>query len=394
MSNLILFVDDDPNILAALSRQLRRKFAVETALGAETGLSAVRSGAKEYAVIVADMKMPGMNGVEFLKEVRAWAPDTVRLMLTGNSDLGTAIQAVNEGNVFRFLNKPCPPDYLERALNDALRQYKLIVAERELLENTLAGSIKVMTEILSTVAPESFQQSTKLCSRALRLAALLDVKQTWELEIGVTLSKLGHVTIPPDLLQRARAGSKLTEAEQEIIDRVPETGASMLANIPRLEGVSEIVGYQAKNYDGTGLPADNRAGEALPLGARILKVLNDIDSLALSCADRKEVFTRMEADRNSYDPQVFAFARDCFGPNAMQTGAEGQACTVGIDELREGDRLCVPVKTDNHIVIAPADTVVTRTLLRRLRNFSELGNIKEPFVVVQAAIMQVECAVS
>src|SRR5271165_2133310 len=107
----ILFVDDEPNVLAAFERQLRKEFAVETALGPWAGLKALQNR-QDYAVVVADMRMPEMNGVEFLAKVKHSAPDVVRMMLTGNADQTTATEAVNHGSIFRFLNKPCPPEKL------------------------------------------------------------------------------------------------------------------------------------------------------------------------------------------------------------------------------------------------------------------------------------------
>src|SRR5262245_51674395 len=132
MSERILFVDDEENLLAAVARQLRKEFDVETALGGELGLEAIdRNG--PYAVVVSDMRMPGMDGIEFLRRVKDRMPDAVRMMLTGNSDLGTAMQAVNEGRIFRFMTKPCPPDMLAASLRSGLEQHRLITAERDIL---------------------------------------------------------------------------------------------------------------------------------------------------------------------------------------------------------------------------------------------------------------------
>src|SRR5208283_5528581 len=128
----ILFVDDDPDILAGFQRQLRKTFTVETALGGEQGLKAV-SEQGPFSVIVSDLRMPGMDGIRFLSCVREAAPDSVRLMLTGNADLQAAIGAVNEGHIFRFLTKPCNPQTLSNAITAGIRQYQLICAERELL---------------------------------------------------------------------------------------------------------------------------------------------------------------------------------------------------------------------------------------------------------------------
>src|SRR5215467_12671970 len=151
----ILFVDDEPKILQGLERQLSGKFELRTAPGPVMGLQ-ILSKDGPYAAVVSDYRMPTMNGVEFLARARQRYPDTVRLMLTGQADLNAAISAVNEGAIFRFLSKPCPMEVLDAALNSALEQYRLIQAERELLEQTLHGSIKIMTEVLSLTSPAAF----------------------------------------------------------------------------------------------------------------------------------------------------------------------------------------------------------------------------------------------
>jgi DNA-binding NtrC family response regulator len=139
MTENILFVDDEPAVLESYKRMLHREFRVDIATGGEKGLEAIQT-AGPYAVVVSDMRMPGMNGAQFLAHVRSSAPDTVRMLLTGYTDLDAAIQAVNEGNIFRFLTKPCEKTILAKSLTSGLVQYRLITAERDLLENTLMGA--------------------------------------------------------------------------------------------------------------------------------------------------------------------------------------------------------------------------------------------------------------
>ena len=130
MTRKALCVDDDANILAAHRRQLRNAFKIDTAQSGQDGLKALDEKGP-YPVIVSDLRMPGMDGIEFLSKAREKAPDSVRIMLTGNADLEAAIEVVNEGGIFRFLTKPCSPASLLRALNDGVSQYCLIKAERE-----------------------------------------------------------------------------------------------------------------------------------------------------------------------------------------------------------------------------------------------------------------------
>ena len=149
MGERCLIVDDDHHLLSALRRQLGERFDLETAQGGQQAIEAVREAAGQrdpFAVVVCDMRMPGMDGIETLKRIRDLAPDTVRIMLTGNADQQTAIEAINQGSIFRFYTKPCSQEQLEAGLEAALGQYRLVTAERELLESTLAGSIKVLVE--------------------------------------------------------------------------------------------------------------------------------------------------------------------------------------------------------------------------------------------------------
>src|SRR5438105_2797905 len=128
MKRKILCVDDEENVLRAFERNLRSRFDIETAVGPLEGLAAVANRGP-YAVIVSDLRMPHMDGIQFLSAVRTQSPDTVRLILTGNADLQTAIASVNEGSVFQFLTKPCPVEKLSSALEAALKQHQLITAE-------------------------------------------------------------------------------------------------------------------------------------------------------------------------------------------------------------------------------------------------------------------------
>ncbi|HLZ08085.1 MAG TPA: response regulator, partial [Chloroflexota bacterium] len=131
----ILCVDDDPNLLEGLSRALRQDFSVTTALSGAAGLEAVRDSGP-FAVVMADMRMPGMDGATFLGLVRQAVPDTTRVLLTGQTDLDAALNAVNQGSIFRFLRKPCPTNTLITELHSAAAQNRVVTAERAALKDT------------------------------------------------------------------------------------------------------------------------------------------------------------------------------------------------------------------------------------------------------------------
>jgi len=205
-TNRILLVDDDANVLAGYERSLRRKFSVRTAQSGDRGLSLLEEEGP-FSVVVADMQMPGMNGVQFLRKAQDKAPDSVRLMLTGNSDQQTVADAVNQGHVFSFLTKPCAADALESALENAIRQYRLVMAEKELLEQTLNGSVNLLTDILSMVDPDAFGRAEHLRDEVKTVAAWFRSTRKWELELAGMLSQIGFVAIPPSVLAKARGRS-------------------------------------------------------------------------------------------------------------------------------------------------------------------------------------------
>lgn len=383
MPDKILFVDDEENVLSALKRQFRKTHEVHTAVGGAAGLEAIARG-ESFAVIVADMQMPEMNGVEFLREAKKRSPDSQRLMLTGNADQKTATDAVNEGCVFRFLNKPCPPDLLASALEDGIEQHRLINAERELLEGTLNGSIKLLTDILSIVAPESFGKSMALRKMARSTAGILSMQSTWNLEVAAMFSNIAYVTIPAETLERALSGGSLSAVEQPMIDRLPEVGSNLLANIPRLEKVARIVLYKEKHFDGGGFPEDNVAGDAIPLESRILKVLSDLERLKTQGMKLAVALQHMAKQASRYDPAILEAVSKM--TTAEQADAE-QIITkeVKLNSLQAGHVLLTNIETEDGKLLYNAGKEITATILERLYNFRRISGIQEPIKISMKA---------
>jgi DNA-binding NtrC family response regulator len=155
--NKVLFVDDEPLLLDSVLRYFKAKFSIETAKSGFQGLKKIKENGN-FAAVVSDFRMPRMDGMSFLEQVALLSPATVRIMLTGAADLQTAMRAINEGNIFRFLTKPCPVDLLEKALQDALRQHKLVQTEREYYalkkwNDSLQGLLKALVRLTETKDP-------------------------------------------------------------------------------------------------------------------------------------------------------------------------------------------------------------------------------------------------
>ncbi len=382
MSNKVLCVDDDANILTGITRNLRKQFDIDTAVGS---LAALKMIEKEcpYAVIVSDMQMPGMSGVEFLNITRQKYPDTVRVMLTGNADQKTATDAVNRGQIFQFLNKPCPPEKLAEVLTSGIKQYRLVTAERELLENTLNGSVKVLMEILSLSDPASFGRGQAVRDQARQVAEVLELKSTWELDLAVMLCPIGCVSLPAELNQKARSEETLTGPERDAVARVPQVGHDLLSKIPRLEAVARIVLYQNKNHDGTGFPSDTIKGDEIPLEARIIRVLADLAQLEAKKIPRFKALEQLRLHTGVYDLTVLDAVARCFelATRGQPEAAVKSPVALDFPELRPGHVLSADIVTKQDILIVGAGTKITPLILERLRNFASISGLKLPIHV-------------
>jgi len=381
MKDKILFVDDDANVLEGYQRKLQSVLHVDTAEGGIEGLKRlVKDG--PYAVVVADMNMPGMNGIELLARVKEEAPETVRMMLTGNMDMSTAIEAVNEGSIFRFLTKPCPAEAMGKALAAGINQYRLITAEKAILEDTLNGALELLVEILSWADPDAFGQALHLRGTARSIARVLNLTNLWEIELAALLSRIGSIVLPRDLVAKARGGETLSEDETRVLQHTPQTGYELLSRIPRLEPVARIVLYQDKRFDGSGFPDDHICGAAIPVGSRILKVLTDFGELESKGMKRRDALSQMQDHTGWYDPRVLDVA---IGLYVLQENTPRIDTTTTTDRrisaLQTGDILVSGVKTlDGRLLIAEGE-VVTEILLLRLRTYMKLVGLQEPVKV-------------
>jgi response regulator RpfG family c-di-GMP phosphodiesterase len=371
----ILFVDDDANMVASVVRWFRQQFDIVPAGGPKEGLGLLEAEGP-FAVVVSDLKMPGMDGIQFLAKVRELSPDSVRIMLTGHADLDASIEAVNEGQIFRFLTKPCPYGALSKTLGTAIEQYRLITAERDLLHRTLRGSVKVLTDILALANPAAFGRAVRARERARQLAAHLGVLEIWQVELAAMLSPVGCVTMPPEIMDKVHAGKGLSAAEAQLFEKHPMIGHDLIARIPRLEKVAEIVAYQEKWYNGLGVPDDEVAGEQIPLGARILKLVLDFDGLESRGVQKPHALKQLAAHANRYDPKVLAAFTELVGAEA-----EAETHSLWISDLEAGMITVDTVRTYTGVTVLARGQQITEPLLARLKHLARVGHIDEPIRV-------------
>jgi response regulator RpfG family c-di-GMP phosphodiesterase len=308
----VLFVDDEPNVLDGYRRMLRQEFNLDTAIGGEQGLAAIAERGP-FALVISDMRMPVMDGVQFLSRVMQNSPDTVRMVLTGHADLDAVMHAVNDGNIFRFLTKPCDKETLAKAITTGLVQYRLITAEKELLENTLMGSIKVLTDVLSLVNPVAFGRSMRIARCVRHLVKKFNLGSSWRFEAAAMLSQLGYVALDPDLIDAASRGAAVSPEDLKRLQSHPRIARDLLINIPRLEPIAWMIGQQAPDTgsEQKKIPqADSLSPEVLAFGAKILETAIAYDDLSSKGMSQESVTTWFNYRLDHYDRQIVDALKD------------------------------------------------------------------------------------
>jgi response regulator RpfG family c-di-GMP phosphodiesterase len=368
----VLLVDDEPMVLDGLVLHLRRKYDVVVATSGRDGLAAMEK--EPFAVVVSDMRMPGMDGAEFLSLARASAPETVRVLLTGHADFEVALAAVNHGQIFRFLTKPCPVDIVLSTVAAGAEQNRLVNAERVLLSQTLAGSVKALTDLLALANPIAFGRAGRLRRTVGKLCDRLGVADRWHIDVAAQLSQIGCISLPPALAEKLYYGQPLAPAEQELAQKVPELADQLLGNIPRLEPVREILGALRRRWDGADDPYSSVRGEAIPLGARMLRIAMDLDDMEASGLSSAQAMAAMQDRAGTYDPRLLEAV-------AADVGDDG-SCEVRelpVPALKPGMVLMTDVWSRTGVLLVARGYTVSDGLIQRLKNLAP--GVREPIRV-------------
>lgn len=351
----VLCVDDEPRVLEGLRLTLRRApYVLSTAGGGAEGLELLRSEGP-FAAVVSDMRMPGMNGAEFLARVRVEFPDTTRVLLTGQADLASAIAAVNEGQIFRFLTKPCPRDQLEATLRDAVEQHRLVTAERVLLERTLRGSVKALCEALELVNPVASGRSARVARQVEQVAEELGLEDRWSLEVAARVSQLGYIALPPETAEKVYQGVPLSSAERGLLARVPTVARTLLGPIPRLEPVLALLGSRESE------------GSRLPPAASVLEIALELDAYELQGIPPRRGLERLRRRADRYDPEAFAAFERLHQAQAPPPATR----TVPLRSVRVGTVLAEDLRLWTGALLVRAGYEVTQSFLERIRNFPD-----------------------
>jgi len=295
----ILIVDDEPANLRLLERLFRRDFEVLTAI---SGLEALELlGQHDMALLITDQRMPGMTGIELLKNTVALRPHMVRIILTGYTDMSALVEAINCGHVYKYVTKPWNNDELRLTVERALEHYETTKSRHEFeqankrlslhLQEMTSGVVRAAASALEAKDEYLYGHARRVRGYATAIGRRmrLDVAKLEDISLAAFLHDIGKIGTPESLLMKP---AQLTDEERTIVQLHSECGARILGELPEMAEIADAVRYHHEHFDGTGYPLGLK-GERIPLASRIILV-----------ADAYDVMTNPRPFRNASDHEA------------------------------------------------------------------------------------------
>jgi CheY-like chemotaxis protein len=337
-----------------LALLLRRDYRAVTAAGGQAALEKLKEiGAP--AVIMSDMRMPGMDGANLLKTVKRLYPETTRILLTGEPGRDAAVSAINEGQIFRFLTKPCAPEKVLAAIEAGVIYHRLLTAEKTLLQDTLIGCIKALIDVLAITNPVAFGRSNRVKSVAMAVAREAGHPTFWQLEAAAMLSQIGYISLPVELVEKLYFGNKLTADESVLAAGAPAVAQTLLGRIPRLEPVLEILALSQKP---TGVSADGFT----MLGANILRLVLEYD---IQVARGNATAVQSIRETKKHDGQLVDHLAAAVGADSGKL----EITEISVGKVKTGMIILDDVRTPMGVLLVPKGFEVTEVFIERMRNF-------------------------
>ncbi|MCK7610563.1 HD domain-containing phosphohydrolase [Roseibium sediminicola] len=379
-TDLIVIADPDKDVQTGFQRLFGGHMKVVCFSESDPALVFLKQN-HNTAVVFSCFNLPGRGGTAFLRAAETIVPQATRVMLTREKSAEAIKKTLNEGHAFLYLEKPCQSKDLVSAMETALAHHRQLAKERALLERTLAGSVKLLIDMLALFHPEAFRRTATVRKQALKLARQLGMKKTWELEMAAMLSPLGEALLPKQILARYRAARSLTEQERDVLDRAPAQSRELLKNIPQLEKVSDYLFLSARGYDGSGFPKDGPVGQDIPLVSRILKLLTDLWYASPENGPDAASFEALTINWRKYDPKLLELAKTVLMDD-LPEARKKHIAQCYIRSLRPGDVLVDDALTESsHELVLSRGHMLTPTTIRRLEHFHQTSGVRQPIRV-------------
>ena len=356
----VLCVDDDAFMLNILTQAIGVDYEVVTSSSGAEALQLIENS-DPIQVVVSDHRMPGLSGAQFLEEVRDKHPLIVRILLTGETDLTEAVAAMNQAGLFRFLLKPGTRPILLDTLRAAVAQYQLQVAERELLQKTLIGTMRALSDVLAIANPTAFGHVSRIQELALGVAKQMKLPEQWPLEFASVAAQLGHIALPERTLRRLYAAESLSPEEGAQVAHSAVVAEGILKRIPRLRPVLDILSSLA-----SGRKSDaSRASESV--GAEILRVVSAFAAMERVTASRDVAVHRLLAQADRFDPEVMKALTELLG---LEVGGD-ESIEVPIGRVCVGMIVAEDLCTRTGALLVPKGYRVSESFVARLGYFNQ-----------------------
>ncbi len=370
MANTILLVDDDAAVLNTHWRLLA-PLAVTAPGAPAVSVEKASSGAEaeayllrhpECAVVVSDLRMPGMDGVALLERVRNVTPDAVRIMLTAHADLHAATEAINRTSLFRLLDKPCPGDTLRTTVTEALRQHQRVIAERQLLEDALHGSVQMLAGILSLMDPVGWSKSIRVRRYVHHVIRSLSLPDAWTLEVAAMLSHLESNMVTS---AQATEGQGSGVAAEDHHRATASAACELLKHVPRLDAVAGIIARQHETIDQDNGDAGLLCLGSIQRGGRVLRVAIDFDAAIVRGATRDATLAAMRQRPGKYDRAVVDSLRDVEPPEVIFESRVEALANLSVGMILDEDWF-----SPSGLLMMPRGQEISRRVLLRLKSFT------------------------
>lgn len=317
----ILVVDDDYEFLDTVESAWCRQYRVATAISCAEALQVIRDS-EPFAVVVVSNEIRDMNGIAFLTSVRDLSPCSARILMDGQDDGRRALDSCDNPAIFEVVPKPCPIEILELVVRSGVRDYRRSLDHEDLTEKAMVSSMRLALQVLGLVHPRALTRAGRVKRLTRSISRLLcnspngmqsqgesttvpgEHDEASQHRMAAVLCQIGCVALPSRIVEQVYDGAPLSENDAQLFQTHPIMGRSLVENIPSLAQVAEIIAYQHKNFDGSGMPPDSTKGNEIPLGSRILKVALDYDLIVSTGRTGAEAVAMMRKRAGRYDPRI------------------------------------------------------------------------------------------
>lgn len=414
----IICIDDESNILQALKRTLRTEsYEVVTTTSPEELLEQISTSA--FAIMITDQRMPDIEGTKLLDIVKQVSPDTIRILLTGYTDITAATEAINRGSVYRFLTKPWDDDMLRLTLQQAMKDYSQgkdtkSSSERAKQKNSELSELNKILEVqlreklqqidqlnyqlngaliesIKTMAFATKEHNTIIAAHSKRVALMatqialqmnLPELQVNQIEAAALLHDIGESSLPSDILQKPEL--KRSSLERKIFEKHVLQGEAALRNMPNMNDIAQIVRSHHERYDGNGYP-DMLVGEDIPLGARILAIADAYDKhmhagYSQQNSEPREVLNALLRKAGfDFDPVILEVLKKLVETENHLMEIKSYEIEIQLREVQVGLKLSRDLVTQKGVLLLPKDSTIETIDLAQivtfLRNDPPLGGI-------------------